>query len=150
MIAQLCGPVHKIRPRDHCEFLDAHGSFTHLLINPTAYRVCRGLHMRPAAWERDGWKIHECLKDPITEFAMRAPHARPGHGGLVAAVDWTVPMGTGYLVDAREMTLHVGPRRIYYQDDWFVVVEICGFEASKRASAAAVSIELPELDPVEP
>ncbi len=142
-IASLCKEQHTLYARELYDFLIKQHDFTHMLINDTTHRVCRGQHMHPDDFNEERWVVHPCLNDPIREFHLRAPKGNPTHmrGELIAAVDWTVPKNKIYLVDGSKMRLHLGLRRVYYQDCWLVIIEKFRFEIPKDARGIEITIK---------
>lgn len=141
-ISSLCTESHTVAPSKLNEFLGKQDGFTRLLLNEMTLREVTGLNMHPDDWSSKGWNVHPCLGVPAREFALRERRAEVvERGGLAAFVDWTVPENTVYLVDGRGMFFHVGPRRVYYQDECLVIVDWHGLEVSEGTRGMKVVVD---------
>lgn len=140
-ISSLCTESHAVVPSRLNEFLRSQEGFTCLLLNEMTLREITGLNMHPNDWSSKSWSVHPCLRSPTRGFAMRGQQDKAlRRDGLAAFVDWTVPENTMYLVDGRGLLLHVGPRRVYYQDERLVIVDYHKLEVSKGTHGMKVVV----------
>ncbi|MCY4260250.1 MAG: hypothetical protein OXU86_06915 [Thaumarchaeota archaeon] len=83
--------------------------YTHVLASPNAYTACM---------KSMGWDIYPTFLDPMANSSLRISPQGRAHRlakmSLAVAIDYTVPDGIMYCIDARNMLLATGSGKITY------------------------------------
>jgi len=109
-IARVCARRIRAPPAGLARVLAEPGArYTHVVASPNAYTACMG---------GMGWDIYPTFLDPMENSRLRISGKGLSHSlaslKLLVAIDYTVPDGSVYCFDARNMLLAMGAGTVAY------------------------------------
>lgn len=112
-------------------------AYTHVLASPDAYTDCMSSM---------GWDIYPPFLDPMENSLLRISHEGRAHSlaplKLHVAIDYTIPDGSVYCFDARNMLLAMGPGKATYDyvGETFLMVQEYALDISNAGEGVEIIV----------